>query len=347
MITVIVGGQYGSEGKGKLTSYLTTQDGAVAVVRCGGPNAGHTVFWRGTPHIFRQLPSGVTSPTARLFLAAGSIIDVPLLLSEIAFYGVEERLAIDGNAMVLVESDRTAETTLQLRQRIGSTLSGTGIATSRKLLREPNVRLAKHIPALRRWITSVADEVNRLHDDNKHVIVEGTQGFGLSLHHGTEYPFVTSRDTTVAGCLSEVGLSPFTVNRVVLVIRTYPIRVGGTSGPFNTPELTWTTIQQRSGYPHDITEYTSVSHSIRRVAEFDVALLKRAVLLNRPTSLALHGLDYLAYDNYGKTAVDALTPSTQVFINSIEHTVRVPVQFMFTGPHSSFLIDTRSSECAA
>ena len=68
------------------------------------------------------------------------------------------------------------------------------------------------------------------------VLLEGTQGTSLSLHHGP-YPHVTSRDTTVAGCLADAGIAPGRVRRIVAVFRTYPIRVGGPSGGFGGDEI--------------------------------------------------------------------------------------------------------------
>ncbi len=77
-----------------------------------------------------------------------------------------------------------------------------------------------------------------LREQRKRPCAEGTQGAGLSLYHGT-CPHVTSRDTSVAGCLSEAGVPPSRVKKGDhgMVIRTYPIRVESpneaTSGPMD------------------------------------------------------------------------------------------------------------------
>ena len=78
------------------------------------------------------------------------------------------------------------------------------------------------------------------------IIIEGTQGFGLSLLHSKYYPFVTSRDTTAAAFVSEAGLSPLDVDDIVLVLRAFPIRVGGNSGPLPN-EIDWDTVTSESG----------------------------------------------------------------------------------------------------
>jgi adenylosuccinate synthase len=273
-------------------------------------------------------------------IAPGAIIDVDQLLKEISQHNLHARVGIDPNAVVLDARDREQETALQLRKRIASTLSGTGSATSRKVLRDETLRLAGSMDVLSRWIADVPSELNRTHDLGHLVIVEGTQGFGLSLHHGDTYPFRTSRDTTAAGFLSEVGLSPFTVTDIVLVVRTFPIRVGGHSGPLKN-EISWEELQRISGYPSRVEEYTSVTRTVRRVAKFDKEILRRAVAINRPTHLAVHGLDYLDYGDYGKTDYRKLGSLSKAFVCHLEEELRVPTTFLFTGPPNECVIDMR------
>ena len=88
-LTVIVGGQYGSEGKGKVTSYLALRDNVDVVVRCGGPNSGHTVDVNGERYELRSLPSGFINPGTRLLLAAGCLINPEILLTEIKSTGID------------------------------------------------------------------------------------------------------------------------------------------------------------------------------------------------------------------------------------------------------------------
>src|SRR6266481_5326852 len=68
--TIVVGGQYGSEGKGKVVALTALGLDAPYVVRCGGPNSGHTVWIRGEEIVLRQVPSGILNPRAVLLLAA-------------------------------------------------------------------------------------------------------------------------------------------------------------------------------------------------------------------------------------------------------------------------------------
>src|ERR1035441_31319 len=129
-----------------------------------------------------------------------------------------------------------------------------------------DVLLVKDSDALaaRCRIETVASLLHRALDDAADVIVEGTQGFALSLLHGPDYPFVTSRDTTAAGFAMEVGLSPKVVNKIIMVVRTFPIRVGGPSGPF-ADEISWGGIAETSAAPRAIPEYTRSEE--RRVGE--------------------------------------------------------------------------------
>jgi adenylosuccinate synthase len=341
-LTVVVGGQYGSEGKGKLVSYLACRDDDdVAVVRCGGSNAGHTAEGVGRRVVLRQLPSGAVNPRCRLLLAAGMQIDLGVLLDEIHMLRVgSDRMRIDRNATIIEPGDKETERQTGLLARVGSTLTGTGAAGARKVLRDASVRRAGDVPELQPYVTDVARELDLLLADDFRVIVEGTQGAGLSLHHGP-YPFVTSRDTTAAGVLSEAGLPPSRVDDVIVVFRTYPIRVAGNSGPL-AGELDWATVRERAGYPGALAEYTTVTGRLRRVGAFDWDLAERAVRLNGPTALAVHGLDYLCYEDLGATRWDELSAVSQRFLAELEDRLQIPVHYLYTGPEGSDLIDLTS-----
>src|SRR5260370_22311400 len=102
------------------------------------------------------------------------------------------------------------------------------------------------------YLTDGSDEVNRDLDYGKKVLIEGTQGFGLSLYHSDHYPKTTSRDTTAAGFLSEVGVSPKLVTEIVVVFRTFPIRVAGDQAGPLANEIKWEHLQRESGYPYPI-----------------------------------------------------------------------------------------------
>ncbi|MCW5550884.1 MAG: adenylosuccinate synthetase [Verrucomicrobiae bacterium] len=343
LVDVVVGGQFGSEGKGQIASFLSRE--YELLVRVGGPNAGHTVYQEPDPYTFHHLPSGTNSSQAKLLIVAGAVLYVPTLMKEIAECQVDrERLIIDPQAMIITDADRRRETNLVAN--IGSTGQGVGQATARRVLRGKTVKLAKDIPELKPYIGEGLAVLEHAFAHRHRVLLEGTQGTGLSLYHGY-YPHVTSRDTTVAGCLAEAGISPNRVQRVVMVCRTYPIRVqspkGATSGEMSQ-EISWEEVAQRSR--HDAVdlrskELTSTTKRQRRVSEFDWALLRRAATLNAPTDIALTFVDYIAKANEKARRFEQLTPDTIRFIEEVERVAAAPVSLVSTRFHSRSIIDRR------
>jgi adenylosuccinate synthase len=279
--TIVVGGQYGSEGKGKVVALLANRSKSPWLVRCGGPNSGHTVTIDGNDLILRQVPCCSQPHEATFCISAGCAIDETVLLRELDMLNIDrQRIIVDPRAVIVTEADREAER-LGLKD-IASTCSGTGAASVRRMSRRSDVYLARTSDAIssRCRVETVAPLLHNVLDSGGDVIVEGTQGFALSLLHGPHYPFVTSRDTTAAGFAMEVGLSPRLINDIVLVVRTFPIRVGGSSGPF-AREISWEQIASYSGAPTVFPEYTSVTKRLRRVAEFDIEAVKLACQYNR------------------------------------------------------------------
>jgi adenylosuccinate synthase len=338
-VTIVIGGQYGGEGKGKIVAHLAKRDAPDFVVRCGGPNSGHTVHLKDQIFRLRLLPAGFVNSRSRLLLAAGSIINLRLLITEIELTGIDaHRVGIDRNAAIITAEDEKRESYLGLRDRIGSTLSGTGIGVVKRALRDGTIKLASDILEARPFVTDVSAEINCGIDKGQLCIVEGTQGFGLSLYHTLCYPYATSRDTTASAFLSEVGLSPMKVDSIIMAIRTFPIRVEGKSGPLKN-EITWEELQQTSGYPYPISEYSTVTDRLRRIAEFDMELVRRATMVNRPTELALHGVDYLDFANKGVLDYDLLTKETKEFIWRLENELATPVTLIGTGPEQNEIVD--------
>jgi adenylosuccinate synthase len=198
--TIVVGGQYGSEGKGKVVALYAAGFREPWVVRCGGPNSGHTVDIRGRKLALRQVPAGAVHDNALLLLSAGCVIDEQLLLQEVEELDlVRDRIVVDPRAVLVTPSDRTLEQ--DAVQRIASTASGTGAALIRRMARRGDAALAADSEVLRGRVRvePIAPLIHERLEEGGEVIVEGTQGFGLSLLHGPHYPFVTSRDTTASG----------------------------------------------------------------------------------------------------------------------------------------------------
>ncbi|MGH6648037.1 adenylosuccinate synthetase [Aquabacterium sp.] len=350
-IDILIGGQYGSEGKGNIAHYLAPEYDVL--VRVGGPNAGHQVFVGRDekPYTFRQLPSGhLGNQDAKLVIGAGAVVSLEVLLKEIGELAIPyNKLIIDHQAMIIDSTDIAWEERT-LKGAIGSTAQGIGHATARKILHrtpDTDVRLAKDIPALKRYIGDTVEYFASCLSQGKKIMLEGTQGTTLSLHHG-HYPHVTSRATTAAGCLAEAGLAARHVRRVMMVCRTYPIRVGdsveGKTSGYMSQEISFEDIASRSGIAQDTLinkEVGSVSGRKRRVAEFDWAQLRRSLLLNGGTDIALTFTDYIGVNNRKAYRYEQLTDDTLRFIEEMEKVSGVPVSLISTDFSERNIIDRR------
>lgn len=343
-VTIVVGGQYGSEGKGKVAHALAREMRASVAVRVGGSNSGHTVITdQGKRMVFRHLPTPSILPGVTCMLTAGSYLNIDVLVAEIKASGIEkEQLRIDPFAMIVTASEIADEENASLHSLIGSTGSGTGAAVAKRVLRSSDLTFAKDIPLLAPFIADTSTELRSRLNHGERVILEGTQGFGLSLLHSRHYPYCTSRDTTAAAFVSEAGLSPIDVDDIVLVIRSYPIRVGGNSGPLSN-EVNWDTVTKESGGDVALIEHTSVTHCIRRVARFDAEVVKQAIRYNHPTRIVLNHLDYIDSEAGNR---QTLTEKTVKFLESVERDICHPINHVGLGA-AAFLGRTGNSVSGA
>lgn len=348
LVDVIIGGQFGSEGKGQIAAHIAPEYDCL--IRVGGPNAGHTVFEEPEKHVFHLLPSGsYRNQNAKIILGPGMVINVDKLLEEIVKYKIEDeflqRVTIDENAIIITKSDIAKEQ--KIKKTIGSTGQGVGFATANNILarlKADDKHKAKHHPKLKAYIGNSLEVLEQFYQNNKRILLEGTQGTGLSLHHGL-YPHVTSRDTSVSGCLSEAGISPKRIKNIVMVTRTYPIRVGGTSGPFNSLEINFDIIAKRAGLNGEelkAKEKTTTTHIDRRVAEFSWTMFRKACELNSPTDIALTFADYLSVENRTARGYDRLTTETRQFIEELERCSGVKVSLIGIGFDYRAVIDRRN-----
>lgn len=333
-VSIVFGGQFGSEGKGKVARYFANKYNATSVVRVGGTNSGHTVIdERGMPIVFRILPTAAIDKRVTCILPAGSYIDVHLLFEEIERSGISpEKVKIHPNAAIITNEQIKEEEKSGLSTRIGSTGSGTGAAVSMRVLRKAEFLRAAEVDELRPFI---CDTVDFLRDEIKkgnEVLIEGTQGYGLSNLHSHYFPYATSRDTSAAGFLSETGLSPFDVSNIIMVIRAFPIRVFGNSGPLPR-ETTWDNVTKIAKSPFPILEYTSVTKRLRRVGEFDAEIVKQAIASNRPNHIVLNHLDYI----YGSP--DVIGVERQSFIENIQKVLDAHIDYVGLGPDSLSLVE--------
>ena len=200
-VFIVVGGFYGDEGKGKITSYLATNKNFKAIVRAGvGTNAGHTVVHEGQTYKLRTIPSGFMSGDSKLYIGAGTYIKQDILFDEINSTGVENRIFIDYNTGVITDEHIDREkASKHLTDKIGSTCSGSGQAGVDRVLRK--LKVAKDYPSLNDFTTDVSAELNDIINNGGSVLVEGSQATFLSVYHGS-YPYTTSKDVCASAMLS-------------------------------------------------------------------------------------------------------------------------------------------------
>lgn len=371
-VYTIFGGQMGSEGKGEIAALITKNVlGVVAGVRIGGPNAGHTCYDHdGRKVVVQSLPTPSAINGCDAFIGPEGCFIPGLLVKEIIDFfernpGAMLTLHIDPNAAIITEEHMQREASL--KGKIGSTGEGVGAVTSDKVMRLP-ITVANHVDLLPWMRTEVraklndkeiegvfvvdnrpTSEINQALAEGQFVnpnmgrmwtnpkfIIEGTQGYGLSLHTGGFYPFCTSRECTPYALWAGTGINPkLGDSEVIMVVRTFPIRVGGNSGPLEN-EITWETLQEETNGYVSVPEMTTVTKKVRRIARIDHKLLRRAVLQTTPDYIALTFLDYVFPKIAGRTWAD-MEKSEECsevikYVLELETTLGVPVGIISTGP---------------
>jgi adenylosuccinate synthase len=329
--TVIVGGFFGDEGKGKIVAYLARKDKADVAVRGGvGPNAGHTVMFHGKELKTRMLPSALVSNQTRLMIGPGVLINVNVFLEEIKNFDTKDRTFVDPQCCIITNTHTKMDASDPNLNRIGTTGTGTGPANADRALRK--ALLAKDSSELSEYLQDIPSIVNSSIDNEKTVLVEGTQGTFLSLYHGT-YPFVTSKDVTAPAICSDVGIGPKKVSEVLVVFKAYVTRVG--SGPLEGE------LERDETTSKGWTEYGSVTGRLRRAAPFNFDLARRSIMLNSATQIALTKLDIVFPSDAGKREFDNLSSDAKKFVNNIEEEVGLKVGVIGTGQELDDMIDRR------
>jgi adenylosuccinate synthase len=329
--TVIVGGFYGDEGKGKIVAYLARKDKADVAVRGGvGPNAGHTVMFHGKEHKTRMLPSALVSNQTRLLIGPGVLINVNVLLEEIKNFDTKDRTFIDPQCGIIDSTHIERDTSDPNLNRIGTTGTGTGPANADRALRK--AFLAKDSSELSEYLQDIPSIVNSSIDSDKTVLIEGTQGTFLSLYHGT-YPFVTSKDVSASAICSDVGIGPKKVSEVMVVFKAYVTRVG--SGPLEGE------LEQEETTAKGWTEFGSVTGRLRRASPFNSELARRSIMLNSATQVALTKLDIVFPSDAGKREFNNLSNEAQLFVTKMEKEIGLKVAVIGTGQEVDDIIDRR------
>jgi adenylosuccinate synthase len=344
-IQVIVGGQYGSEGKGHAAAELAARESEMLAIRTGGPNAGHTVWaldhnrLHGTAREFkfRQLPvAAVANRRATIAISARSLVQLDLVEQELKEAGIPG-VAIDSMATIL-EPGHVAVEQGDEALAWGSTQKGIGAARMDRIHRTARVfrDRVQHIDGL--WEANTEALAESFLNSGKTVQIEAAQGYGLGLHTSF-YPKTTSADCRAIDALADVGLSPWIYPDAVLeiwvVVRPFPIRVAGDSGPLQY-ETTWEAL----GLPE---ERTTVTNKIRRVGGWDPVLVAGAVRANGGSSVKLwmNMADHVFPFLKGCTSLYSLSrdQSKQVagWLDKVTAQTGATVHALGTGPDSAIL----------
>jgi adenylosuccinate synthase len=313
MNVVVIGAQWGDEGKGKIVDYLANE--AQIIVRfSGGANAGHTIVIGDEQYALHLIPSGILYPDKMVILGAGMVIDPVALFSELAMLrdrGIDTtgRVFISDRAhLVLPRYIRIDQERDQAREKpIGTTGRGIGITYSMKSDRD-GIRIAdlawkEKMEGLektdREFLTPYVERLTEMsldlssflmHRKNAQVLFEGAQGALLDLDLGT-YPYVSSGMSCAAGAAVGGCVGPRRLDKVLGVFKAYSTRVG--NGPF--PSEFDADSEAAEGLCRFIREtgreYGVTTGRPRRCGYLDLVALRYACLTNSIDSLVMTHLD--------------------------------------------------------
>jgi adenylosuccinate synthase len=313
---VVIGAQWGDEGKGKIVDYLANE--AQIIVRyAGGANAGHTIVIGGEQYALHLIPSGVFYGDKIVILGAGMVIDPVALFDEIKMLedrGIDTkgRILISDRAHVVlpryikIDKDRDAAR----KKPIGTTGRGIGITYSMKSDRD-GVRIADLAwkermdeleaedrdflaPYIDRLLAMSVDLASYLvHRKNSQVLFEGAQGTLLDLDMGT-YPYVSSGMSCAAGAAVGGCIGPRAIDKVLGVFKAYSTRVG--NGPLPS-EFDPDSEDELCRFVRDTgREYGVTTGRPRRCGYLDLVSLRYACITNSIDSLVMTHLD--VYDTF-------------------------------------------------
>ncbi|MDY3939051.1 MAG: adenylosuccinate synthase [Spirochaetia bacterium] len=315
MNLVIIGAQWGDEGKGKIVDYLAGK--AENVIRfSGGANAGHTIVANGQTYKLHLIPSGMVYPGKQCLLGSAMVIDPEALfkeLNEIHAQGVEweGRLFISDRAHLVLPSYKEIDKTQDSKRRfpIGTTGRGIGIAYGQKANRD-GLRICdlydekfysrltagekKFLDPYKEKMAPMVVNAAYWMDERKNGmnLFEGAQGALLDLDSGT-YPFVSSGFSCSAGAAIGSGTGPKNLDKILGIFKAYQTRVG--NGPFPTEFK-----QERDGNLEHLVrelghEYGVTTGRARRCGYLDLVALRYACIVNSITGLVLTHID--VYDD--------------------------------------------------
>jgi adenylosuccinate synthase len=304
-VDVVLGAQWGDEGKGKLSAILS-RNAAFCARFQGGPNAGHSIVVDNKKTEFRMLPAGGLMAEFSI-IGNGVVVHAATLLNElvnrVAFGHAIDSVYVSESAHVITQEHIDADRATSAR--LGTTGKGVGPAmvakagrigirigdlrspeTLRALPEEDRAACRELVDALGASITNTGAVLRRALAAGARVVAEGGQGTFLDLDHG-DYPYVTSSNTTIGAVLTGLGIGYRSIGRVFLLATAYLTKLG--EGPFRT-EVFGSLLEtlQRRGDEMDVSR-----GELRRCGWMDVNQLRTAAEINDATHLVLGKLDVL------------------------------------------------------
>lgn len=315
MNVVVMGAQWGDEGKGKIVDYLA-QDAKYVCRFAGGANAGHTIVVDGKKYALHQVPSGILYPEKSVFLGSGMVIEPEALFNELQMLsdnGInwEGRVFISDRAHLTLPGYRKMdkERDAARKRPIGTTGRGIGTTYSQKAERD-GIRLAD-LDWEEKWndlddsdkeflnqykdklISMRVDIAAKMYEFRKeNILFEGAQGAMLDIDSGT-YPYVSSGASGSYGAASGSGIGPRAIDKVYGVFKAYQTRVG--NGPMPT-EFNETSEGELCDYVRKTgNEFGVTTGRARRCGYLDLVALRYACHVNSIDSLVLTHLD--VYDD--------------------------------------------------
>lgn len=345
-LTVVYGGQFGSEGKGQVLTAIIRDERKefgtdFTAVRVGGPNAGHTIRGASGKIIkVQSIPApAFVFPECIPVIGAGGLVNRLVLDRELEVLRAERvhmdwprarwaKVHLDPSAMVVTASHIETERFWLMQEGIGSTCEGVGAALAEKIQRHGG----RVVRDYANWPSDVivTDTVRGMNALYIPIYVEATQGYRLGIHTSGFYPFTTSRECGPEGTLADIGLTPRSAKEVelVCVLRTFPIRVAGNSGELKN-ELTWEDMKARCGI--QVPERTTVTNRIRRIAEWDMDAVKQTIRETRPTCLAISFIDYLFPETAGAREQRHLSPEATHWLAWVQEEAGTPIRYVSAG----------------